>query len=184
MNVLLKINRTGLPDGHSISYYSLLLECQSCKRPITVWETNLQYFLLCVFISDVPVDTLWAISEFSLRLGFAVTAFSALTMLVGRQEKHSVCKKLLNDEVLAWLSVWDEVQMICIWSGWCHWHPIISCLVKIQIGLTLLVLAYPGCSGKQAIKRMSVLVLQCFMFHLNNTNIISDFVGVFQVSGD
>jgi len=24
--------------------------------------------------------------------------------------------------------------MICIWSSWCHCHPIISCFIKIQIG--------------------------------------------------
>jgi len=42
-----------------------------------------------------------------------VFAFSALTMLVGHQEEHPTCKKL-SDEVLAWLSVWNEVQMICI----------------------------------------------------------------------
>ena len=39
-------------------------------------------------------------------------AFSALTLLVGRQEGHPACKKL-SGEVLAWLSVWSEVQ-ICI----------------------------------------------------------------------
>jgi len=43
-------------------------------------------------------------------------AFSALTLLVGRQEEHLTCKKL-SGEVLAWLSVWSEVQMICIWSS-------------------------------------------------------------------
>jgi len=31
------------------------------------------------------------------------------TPLVGRQEGHPACKKL-SDEVLAWLSVWSEVQ--------------------------------------------------------------------------
>jgi len=43
--------------------------------------------------------------------------------------------KRLTDEVLAWLSVWSEVQMICIWSSWCHCHPVISCFIKIQTGL-------------------------------------------------
>jgi len=33
-------------------------------------------------------------------------AFSALTLLVGRQEEYLACKKL-SDEVLAWLSVWS-----------------------------------------------------------------------------
>ena len=36
-------------------------------------------------------------------------AFSALTLLVGRQEGHPACKKL-SGGVLAWLSVWSKVQ--------------------------------------------------------------------------
>jgi len=39
----------------------------------------------------------------------AECAFSALTLLVGRQEGHPACKKL-SGGVLAWLSVWSEVQ--------------------------------------------------------------------------
>jgi len=46
----------------------------------------------------------------------ADNAFSGLTLLVGRQEEHLVCKKL-SDEVLVWLCVWSEVQMICVWSS-------------------------------------------------------------------
>ena len=42
--------------------------------------------------------------------------FSALTLLVGRQEGHLACEKL-SGEVLVWLSVWSESQMICIWSS-------------------------------------------------------------------
>jgi len=34
--------------------------------------------------------------------------------------------------VLTWLTVWSEVQMICICSSWCHCHPIISCFIKVQ----------------------------------------------------
>ena len=36
-------------------------------------------------------------------------AFSALTLLVGQQEGHPACKKQ-SGGVLAWLSVWSEVQ--------------------------------------------------------------------------
>jgi len=39
-------------------------------------------------------------------------AFSALTLLVGRQEGYLACKKL-SGGVLASLSVWDEVH-ICV----------------------------------------------------------------------
>ena len=42
-------------------------------------------------------------------------AFSALTLLVGWQEGHLACKKL-SGGVLAWLSVWSEVQT-CIWPS-------------------------------------------------------------------
>jgi len=44
--------------------------------------------------------------------------FSALTLLVGRQEGHPACKKQ-SGGVLAWLSVWSKVQT-CIWPSWCH----------------------------------------------------------------
>jgi len=40
---------------------------------------------------------------------FSAHAFSALTLLVGRQEGHLACKKL-SSEVQVWLSVWSEVQ--------------------------------------------------------------------------
>ena len=49
-------------------------------------------------------------------------AFSALTMLDGRQKEHLLVKnrvircKKLSDQVLAWLSLWSKVQMICILS--------------------------------------------------------------------
>jgi len=42
-------------------------------------------------------------------------AFSALTLLVGRQEGHPVCRKQ-SGGVLAWLSAWSEVQT-CIWPS-------------------------------------------------------------------
>ena len=42
-------------------------------------------------------------------------AFSALTLLVGRQEGHPACKKQ-SGGVLAWLSVWSEMQT-CIWPS-------------------------------------------------------------------
>jgi len=42
-------------------------------------------------------------------------AFSALTLLVGQQKGHPACKKLVGG-LLAWLSVWSEVQT-CIWTS-------------------------------------------------------------------
>ena len=49
------------------------------------------------------------------QLRSSVIAFSALTLLVGRQEGHLACKKL-SGGVLAWLSVWSKMQT-CIWPS-------------------------------------------------------------------
>jgi len=68
---------------------------------------------------------------------FPLFTFSALTLLVGRQEGHPACKKL-SGGVLAWLSVWDEVQ-IYIWPSWCHCHSLPLASVKSR-----LVLVSPG----------------------------------------
>ena len=51
------------------------------------------------------------------------TAFSALTLLVGRQEEHAACKKLSDVVLACMLSVWSEVQIIhtmvqLMLSGW------------------------------------------------------------------
>jgi len=87
-------------------------------------------------------------------------AFSALIMLVGRHEANPACKRW-SDEVLVWLSVCSEVQMTCIWSTWCHWHPIISSFIKIHIGFIYLVKTYLCCAWKEAIKQVSVCLSVC-----------------------
>ena len=59
------------------------------------------------------------------------SAFSALTLLVGRQEGHPACKKLTGG-VLAWLSVWSELQT-CICTSWCHCHSLSLASVKSRL---------------------------------------------------
>ena len=58
-------------------------------------------------------------------------AFSALTLLVGRQEGHPACK---SGGVLAWLSVWSEV-LTCIWPSCCHCHSLSLTSVKSRLVL-------------------------------------------------
>jgi len=62
-----------------------------------------------------------------------VSAFSALTLLVGRQEGHPACKKL-SVGVLAWLSVWSEVQT-CICPSWCYCHSLSLAPMKSRLVL-------------------------------------------------
>ena len=49
------------------------------------------------------------VKDFLVVLSVDMIAFTALTLLVGQQEGHPVCKKL-SGWVLVWLSVWSEVQ--------------------------------------------------------------------------
>jgi len=79
--------------------------------------------------------------------GLVVCAFSAVTLLVG----HPACKKQ-SGGVLAWLSVWSEVQT-CIWPGGFHCHSLSLASVKSR-----LVPAHPGGPGQRAIKRVCVCV--------------------------
>ena len=60
-----------------------------------------------------------------------IIAFSALTLLVGRQEGHLACKKL-SGGVLAWLSVRSEVQT-CIRPSWCRCHSLSLASVKSRL---------------------------------------------------
>ena len=62
------------------------------------------------------------------------TAFSALMLLVGRQEGHPACKNWVVG--LVWLSVWSEVQT-CIWPSWCHCHSLSLASVKSRLVLPL-----------------------------------------------
>ena len=50
-----------------------------------------------------------------ISITITITAFSGLTLLVGRQEGHPACKKV-SGGMLAWLSVWSKVQT-CIWPS-------------------------------------------------------------------
>jgi len=111
-------------------------------------------------------------------------AFSALTLLVGRQEGHPACKKL-SGGVLAWLSVWSEVQT-CIWPNGCHCHSLSLASVKSRLVFpfwyrltwvvpdkgplnmcvcvcvcVFLVPAHLGSPGQRAIKRVCVCVRVC-----------------------
>ena len=84
--------------------------------------------------------------------GITWVAFSALTLLVGRQEWHPACKKL------EW---WGAGVVICLEQGaYLHMARLmplpltVSCFSKIQIGFTFLVPAHLGSPGQRAVKRV------------------------------
>ena len=99
--------------------------------------------------------------------------FSALTLLVGRQEGHPACKKL-SGGVLAWLSVWSEVQT-CMWPSWCHCHSQSLASVKSRLvlpfwyWLTRVVLGKGPLNGCVISKYLSYNLL-CRLLYNNNNN--------------
>ena len=74
-----------------------------CNQPLVTVALK-TYHLLLVYAYSTE-----------LIIAYYICALSALTLLVGRQEGHPACKKL-SGGVLAWLSVWSEVQA-CIWPS-------------------------------------------------------------------
>ena len=85
-----------------------------------------------------------------------LSAFSALTLLVGRQEGHPACKN-------EW---WGVGMVICLERGadlhMAQLMPLpltVSCFNKIRIGFTFLVPAYPCSPGKRAVKWVCVCML-------------------------
>jgi len=86
-----------------------------------------------------------------------IIAFSALTLLVGLQEGHPALKKQ-SDRVLAWVSVWSEVQT-CIWPSGFHCHSLSLASVKSRlVSPFFLVPAHPGSPRQRAVKQVCVVV--------------------------
>jgi len=64
--------------------------------------------LLCkLYVRMLLFEVIYRISSYWWQ------SLCALTLLVGCQEEHPACKKL-SDEVLVWLSVWTEVEMLLL----------------------------------------------------------------------
>ena len=96
-------------------------------RPMSCHVTSLPW-------QEPPEEVLWTTSTgeglWNIKVNkvglwlYKRFAFSALTLLIGRQEGHPACKKL-SGGVLAWLSVWSKVR-----TCWCHCHSLSLASVK------------------------------------------------------
>ena len=100
----------------------------------------------------IPLNTKYVILQTFLPA--CKHAFSALTLLVGRQEGHPACKKT------EW---WGTGMVICLERGadmhMAQLMPLpltVSCSSKIQIGLTFLIPADLGSHGQRAVKCVCV----------------------------
>jgi len=76
-------------------------------------------------------------------------SFSALTLLVGRQEGHQDCKKWGDGGGRYWL-----VRMEWRPAGWSVYLPLLIFPCTIKSRSSLLAPAHPGGPGKRAVKRL------------------------------
>ena len=86
--------------------------------------------------------------------------FSALTLLVGRQEWHPACKKTLSGGG-AGMVVCLERDADLHTAQLMPLPLIVSCFSKIQIGFTFLLPADPGSPRQRAVKWVCVCVCNC-----------------------
>ena len=87
------------------------------------------------FVSTSAATSQWAFCNwitFFLYSASLTDTFSAL-LLLGWQEGHPACQ-ILSGGVLAWLSVWSEVQT-CIRPSWFHCHSLSLASVKSRLVL-------------------------------------------------
>jgi len=108
--------------------------------------------------------------QFLCDIGAGV-AFSALTLLVGRQEGHLACKK-------EW---WGAGVVVCLELGadlhMAKLMPLplaVSCFSKIPIGFTFLVPAHMGSPGKRAFKWVCVVLAQVVSSRLDGVKKTSE----------
>ena len=117
----------------SNGYITVVLRIKCTDFKTRVWDRQPDWWTAAVLNAPYTGPYLrWGTRrQFPHR--YMTGAFSALTLLVGRQEGHPACKKL-SGGMLVWLSVWSEVQT-CICSSWCHCHSLSLASVKSRLVL-------------------------------------------------
>jgi len=118
--------------GHlSLMYLTRMTTVGISRLSKNVLKIVWHFFQFCIFLGN----------QFVKHCQIVRFASSALMLLVGRHERHTACKKL-SGGLLAWLSVWSEVQT-CIWPSWCHCHSLASVKSRLVLpfwyGLTWVV---------------------------------------------
>ena len=118
-------------------------------------------YSVCITVHKCTVHTL----QHVIVVQVIIIAFSALTLFVGWQKWHLACKKL-SSGMLAWLSLWGEVQ-ICIWPSWCHCHSLSLAPVNPDwfylSGFIFLVPDHPGSPRQSPGGRTTVVIVVVVM---------------------
>ena len=103
-----RLNESGGALRYCQTLFPLLPTSRSSRRSCSFAITFSCFAVHTAFLLTFPL----VFSHIKRPFHINIFAFSALTLLVGRQEGHPACKKL-SGRLLAWLSVCSDVQ-ICI----------------------------------------------------------------------
>jgi len=155
------MNTQSVRRCRQVSSAWLLVECLPASRG--------PGFLLLGSPTTPSVLFLFSRKSADISLFIFVFAFSALTLLVGRQEGHPACKKQ-SGGVLAWISVWSEVQT-CIWPSWCHCYSPSLAPVKSRLVLPFWYRLTQVVLEKRSLNGCVVVCLELTFFCLSLLNI-------------
>ena len=142
--------------------HSFTWDCQQILLPFYyAFFLNMRILSWGTFFVEHPIYwNIWNALYYLQNIQFLVeimgrlSAFSALTLLVGRQEGHPACKKtwVVSAGVVICLERDADLHIAQLMP-----LPLtVSCSSKIQIGFTFLVLAHLGRPGQRAVKWMCV----------------------------
>ena len=127
------VNICRCPRSHSTAWYiSSLNRRSSCRRCLPMSRCCCNWPFTSTQHADSVLADHFQLDSSSVEFGNLIF-LHALTLLVGRQEGHPACKKV-SGGVLAWLSVWSEVQT-CVWPSWWHGHSL--SLASVKSGLVV-----------------------------------------------
>ena len=114
---------TDIPRTQNWASWSRYSTHSTTCRPVIVISTNNRHHTR---------EINWTLTHFVFTsyTGTCLQCFDAVGWAAGRA---SACKKQ-SGGVLAWLSVWSEVQT-CIWTSWCHCHSLSLAPVKSRLVL-------------------------------------------------
>jgi len=149
---------------HSLSVCSHVFLCKMIMD-VVLW-TRVQVRSSFSFLSHRWLETLLCMDNLIIiPTASHSNAFSALTMMVGRQEGHSACK---NWVVRCWHGYLSGARCRLAYMAQLMPLPLtVSCFSKIQTGFTFLLPAHLGSPGQRAVKQVCV----CYCYDTGNESV-------------
>jgi len=122
------------------------------------------YYYLIFSLIDLVVYEMFmpCVSPFTSDLAYIITVIYILPSVLWQffTRPDALPATQPSDGVLAWLSIWSEVQT-CIWPRWCYCHSLSLASVKSRLVLPFWYQLTPGSPRKRAVCVVCVCVCAC-----------------------